>query len=267
MSDLLKAAVLGVIEGLTEFLPVSSTGHLVLAMPSLNIDGGAPPWPAFLYFIQIGAILAVLIYFFRKLWRQTFKPATGGLRNHVVTKIVVGMLPGAVVGLTLNDFMEAHLEKPVPVAVALIVGAGLLVLIERRYRRAEGPGIEQVTLRQAFLIGLAQCVAVIPGTSRSMATIMGGLMVGLPAATAAEFSFYLAIPTLFGAGILRLIKHPDSLSGGHLGIMGVGFVVSFFVAWLAVAGFMRYIQTHSLQPFAIYRVLLGAAVLAHWWLA
>ncbi len=265
VSDAIRAVILGLIEGLTEFLPVSSTGHLVLAMPWLGIDGREDPWPAFLYFIQIGAILAVVIYFFHRLWRQTFRPPVRGWRNHVATKITIGMIPGGIAGLSLNDFMEAHLEKPVPVAVALIAGALAMVLIERRFRRSEGPTIEQVTLVQALLVGLAQCLAIIPGTSRSMATIMGGLMVGLPAATAAEFSFYLAIPTLCGAGILRVMKHKDSLGGEHAAIMWIGFAVSFVVAWLAVAGFMRYFQTRSLVPFAIYRVFLGLAVLTLWW--
>jgi len=266
VTDLLRAAILGVIEGLTEFLPVSSTGHMVLAMPWLGVDGQADPWQAFLYFIQIGAILAVIIYFFRRLWRQTFRPRSKGLRNHVVTKLVVGMIPGGVVGLSLNDVMEKYLEWDVPVAIALILGAVVMIVIERRYRRVEGPAIEEVTLRQAFVVGLAQCAAVVPGTSRSMATIMGGLWVGLPAATAAEFSFYLAIPTICGAGLLRIIKHPAAFAGDNVTIMVVGFVVAFVVAWLTVAGFMRYIQRRSLEPFAIYRVILGAAVLMHWWL-
>lgn len=266
MTDTIRAVILGVIEGLTEFLPVSSTGHLILAMPWLGIDGEVQPWPTFLYFIQIGAILAVVIHFFRRLWRQTFAPAQGGWRNHVLTKIGVGMVPAGVVGLTLNDFMEAHLERAVPVAIALIAGAGVMVLIEWRCRRAAGPGIEQVTLRQALIIGLTQCVAIVPGTSRSMATIMGGLAVGLPAATAAEFSFYLAIPTLCGAGLLRVLKHHEALLGANAGIMAVGFAVSFFVAWAAVAGFMRYVQTRALYPFAVYRLFLGLAVLGWWWL-
>lgn len=263
MGDAAKAVILGIIEGLTEFLPVSSTGHLILAMRWLDIDGNAPLWKAFLYFIQIGAILAVVIYFFRGLVRQILSPAALGWRNHVLTKVCVGALPGAVVGLALNDVMEEHLEKEIPVAVALIAGAMAMVWIERRYRRSDGPGIEQVTLRQALFIGLAQCIAIIPGTSRSMATIMGGLAVGLPAATAAQFSFYLAIPTLCGAGLLRVVNHREAiLSGGHIDVMFIGFAVSFLVAWLAVAGFMRYIQTRSLIPFAVYRILLGLAVLA-----
>ncbi len=264
MDDLLRAVGLGVVEGLTEFLPISSTGHLILARPLLGIRGDEEPWPAFLYFVQIGAILAVLVHFFRPLWRQTFQPSAGGLRNHVLIKIAVGTLPGAAAGLTLDDVMERYLEWEVPVAIALVLGAAAIILIERRYRTTEGPGIERVTLRQAFLVGLAQCLAIIPGTSRSMATIMGGLMVGLPPATAAEFSFYLAIPTLLGAGILRVIKRPEAL-GNHFPIMAMGFAVAFLVAWAVVAGFMRYVQSRSFTPFAVYRTILGLVVLT-WWI-
>ncbi len=216
--------------------------------------------------MQIGAILSVLIYFFRPLLRQLTASPGRAWTKHVAVKIVVGMIPAGVVGVLLNDIMEHYLEWEVPVATALIVGGAAMWWIEKRFRRTEGPLVEDMSLRQAFLVGLAQCVSIIPGTSRSMATIMGGLIVGLPAATAAQFSFYLAIPTLFGAGILRVVKHPESLSGDHLGIMLTGFGVSFLVAWVAVAGFMRYIQTRSLAPFAIYRVILGAAVLTYWFL-
>jgi len=200
VSEILQAVILGIIEGLTEFLPVSSTGHMLLAMGPLDIDPQAQLWRAFLYFIQIGAILAVVVYFWRKLWRQTFSRPDGGMKNHIIVKLVVGMLPAAAIGIPLNDLADEYLGTPVPMAVALIVGAVVMVLIERRYRRETGPKIEDVSLGQAFGVGLAQCVSIIPGTSRSMATIMGGLMVGLPASTAAEFSFYLAIPTICGRG-------------------------------------------------------------------
>jgi undecaprenyl-diphosphatase len=264
VSDALRAIILGIVEGLTEFLPISSTGHLILAMPRLGIDGRQDPWPAFLYFIQIGAIVAVVVHFRRSLWRQVFTRPTGGLRNHLLSKLAVGVFPAALVGIPLNSITEKHLEKPIPVAIALIIGAGLMFMIERRWRREKGPKIEDVTLRHAFLIGVAQCVSIIPGTSRAMATIMGGLMVGLPATTAVEFSFYLAIPTICGAGLFRLIKDPQALTGGNAMTLAAGAVVSFLVAWVVVATFMRYIQAHSFRAFAIYRVVLGLAVLALW---
>lgn len=265
MSDLLKALILGIIEGLSEFLPISSTGHLILAMPLLNVDGELPSWKVFLYFIQIGAILAVILHFRRHLLHAAFAMPCGGFANHLITKLVIAMLPAAAIGLPLNDYVEKILEKPVPVGIALILGALAMVLIERKFRRTTGPGIDEVTLRQAFLIGLAQVVSIIPGTSRAMATIMGGMVVGLPAQTAAQFSFYLAIPTLLGAGILKLIKYRHVLGSDQAAVLAIGFVTSFVVAWVVVAGFMKYLQTCSLAPFAAYRVILGLAVIA-WWL-
>lgn len=265
MNDLVRAIILGIIEGLTEFLPVSSTGHLIIAMPSLGIDGRQPPWPVFLYFIQTGAILAVILYFWRRLWRQVFTRPVGGWTSHVLPKLFVAMLPGALAGVLLDNIMERYLEKPVPVAAALILGAGAMILIERKYSRRTPMHVEEVSMRQALFVGLAQCVAVIPGTSRSMATIMGGLLVGLSPAVAAEFSFYLAIPTLCGAGILRIFKHRADITTSQLALLGVGFWVSFVVALLVVAAFMKYIQTRPLRPFAWYRVLLGLAVLAWWY--
>jgi undecaprenyl-diphosphatase len=266
VNDLLRTIILGIIEGLTEFLPVSSTGHLILAMPCLSIDAEQAPWPAFLYFIQIGAIAAVVICFRRRLWRQVVSKPANGWSNHLLVKLVIATIPAAVVGLPLNAWVEAHLEKPLPVAVALIIGAGVMVLIERRYRRPTGPTVEQITVRQALFIGLAQCVSIIPGTSRAMATIMGGMLVGLPAATAVEFSFYLAIPTLCGAGVVRLLKDWADLSAAGGAVLAVGFGVSLVVAWLVVAGFHRYVQTRSMYPFAVYRVVLGVIV-AIWWFA
>lgn len=259
---MVRAVILGIIEGLTEFLPVSSTGHMILAMPWLGVDSEVEPWKAFLYFIQIGAILAVLIYFFRTLWNQTLTRPANGWQSHIITKVVVGVIPGGVAGVLLNDVMDKYLEWSVPVAIALIVGGVAMWWIEKKYRHTEGPSVETMTLKQAIWIGIAQCAAIIPGTSRSMATIMGGLIVGLPASTAAEFSFYLAIPTIFGAGILRLRKHPESIMGENFTLMMVGFVVSFVVAWIAVAGFMSYIRKKPLAPFAIYRIVLGLTVLA-----
>ncbi|MCZ6683936.1 MAG: undecaprenyl-diphosphate phosphatase [Planctomycetota bacterium] len=265
MSETLQAFVLGVIEGLTEFLPISSTGHMVIAMPLLGVDADAPPWPVFLYFIQIGAIVAVMWHFRRSIWRQLKARPIAGLRSHLLVKLAVAMIPGAIVGLTLDDFMEAHLEDPMPVAIALAAGAGVMVLVERLAGRRPPMRIDDVGLSQALWVGLAQCIAVIPGASRAMVTIMGGIACGLPAAIAAEFSFYLAIPTLCGAGALRIFKHRADITVESAGLLGIGFLVSFVVALAVVSIFMRYIQTRPLWPFAIYRVLLGAAVLAWIW--
>jgi len=259
----LQAVILGIIEGLTEFLPVSSTGHMIIAMPLLGVDGELPQWKVFLYFIQIGAILAVILYFWRRLWSQILTPPPGGWRAHIATKIVVAAIPAAVIGFPLDKILE-QIEKPWVVATTLIIGAGVMVWIERRSNTGRTTSISDISLKQAFLIGVSQCVAAIPGTSRAMATIMGGLVVGLTAPVAAEFSFYLAIPTLFGAGLLRLVKHRESINAESAAVLGLGFAVAFVVALLVIAVFMKYIQNRKLWPFAVYRVILGVAVLG-WW--
>lgn len=283
MGEGLQAVILGIIEGLTEFLPVSSTGHMIIAMPLLGVDEQLPQWKAFLYFIQIGAILAVILYFWRQLWKTLVTPILrvisyywrrlrrhadtwpiANWRNELLTKIVVAAIPAVVVGFPLDKLLEKYLENPQTVAIALIVGAGVMVWIERRAGAGQTASISDISLKQAFLIGMCQCVAAIPGTSRAMATIMGGLLVGLSAPVAAEFSFYLAIPTLFGAGLLRVYKHRAGIDDHSVAVLGLGFSVAFVVALLVVAAFMKYIQHRKLWPFAVYRVVLGVAVLA-WW--
>jgi undecaprenyl-diphosphatase len=263
VSDTIKAVILGIIEGLTEFLPVSSTGHMVIAMPALKIDPETPPWHAFLYFIQIGAILAVIVRFAKPLWKQCTTWPRDGLRGHLLTKLVVASIPAAAIGLPLNDWVEQHLEKPIPVAIALLLGAGIMEWIESRRREKRTTQIEAISLRQSFLIGLAQCVSIIPGTSRAMATIMGGLLVGLPAATATQFSFYLAIPTLLGAGMLKIVKHRKEIGESEITLLAIGFAVAFFAALAVIGPFLKFVSTRRLRPFAIYRALLAAAVLTY----
>ncbi|MCK6456889.1 MAG: undecaprenyl-diphosphate phosphatase [Phycisphaerae bacterium] len=265
MTDVVKAAILGVVEGLTEFLPVSSTGHMILAMPWLRIDAERPEWKAFLYFIQIGAILAVVVYFGRTLIREIFHRPAGGWSDHLLVKLAAATVPAAAVGLPLNDWVERHLETPVFVACALIVGAGAMEWIERRRHSRALSGVRDVTLRQSILIGVAQVVSIVPGTSRAMATIFGGLLVGLPRATATEFSFYLAIPTLLGAGMLKVVKHREHLRGSDAAMLAAGFAVAFIVALLVIDGFMRFVKRHGFRVFAVYRVILGLAVLGWAW--
>lgn len=282
MNDLLRAILLGLIEGFTEFLPISSTGHMILAMPVLGVDPAGLPWKSFLYFIQIGAILAVIVFFRRRLWTEIVRRTDRGWKHHLLTKLFVAMLPAAAVGLPLNDWVEERLEWPVPVAIALILGAVVMELIERRCRRNPPPPTgpqdpadwhdprsltESITLGQAAWIGLAQVVSIIPGTSRAMATIMGGMLAGVPVVAAVEFSFYLAIPTLLGAGMLKLLKYAPELDGGHAAILVVGFATAFGTALLVIQAFLRFVQSRRLRPFAVYRVVLGAIVLGWWALA
>jgi undecaprenyl-diphosphatase len=264
MQDAIRAAVLGVVEGLTEFLPISSTGHMILVEPWLGIQHTDLFWTeAFDIFIQIGAILAVMLYFWRPLWRLTFHPSATGWQDHILTKLVVAFLPAAIIGKLAGGWITEHLKVPGVVAGALIVGGVLIILIERSVRQARFTAAAAVPLTTALLIGVAQCFGMIPGTSRSAATIMGALLLGLTPAAAAEFSFFLAIPTMFAAGFYSLFKYTKhhSITHDQYAVLGLGFFVSFVVALVVVAGFMRYIQTHRFTPFAWYRIALGLVVI------
>lgn len=266
MYELLQAIVMGVIEGLTEFLPVSSTGHMIIAQPLLGIDPELPKWRVFLVVSQLGAISAVIVYFWRKLWQATFHPRQPGFSAHIVPKLLIALAPAVLLQVVfqVNDLLEAHLEKPVPVAIALIVGAFVIWWIDSAFRTKRRMDVEDVSMLQAFLIGCAQCVAMWPGTSRSAATIMGGMTVGLSPSVAAEFSFFLAIPTMFGASAVRLWKYREDLNSDSMAIVLVGAAVSFLVALLVIAAFMKFIKRRRFTVFAVYRVLLGVAVLV-WW--
>ncbi|MBN1492177.1 MAG: undecaprenyl-diphosphate phosphatase [Phycisphaerae bacterium] len=262
MTDILRAIVMGIVEGLTEFLPISSTGHMILTAPLLGIPSGDPFWGGvFDIFIQIGAILAVVVYFWRRMWRLTLHPADKPIYEHILVKLFVAFLPAAVVGLLFADFIESKLKFPLPVAAALIVGGFGILLIEWWFTKPKVSDAGRITLGQAFGVGLAQCFSLFPGMSRSASTIMGGLIVGLSAPAAAEFSFFLAIPTMVAAGGYSLLKHLDEVQRQQVLLLAVGFVVSFLVAWVVVAAFMRFIQTHKFRGFAYYRIAVGAVVI------
>lgn len=266
--DILNAIVLGIIEGLTEFLPVSSTGHLILAGRALGVDPDASPWRVLLWVSQFAAILAVILYFWRDLWQRTFRPAAREWRQHILTKLAAAMVPTVVLGLLLGDLMEAHLEKPryapVVVATALIAGAAAIELIDRRCRRTIPQELEDVTLAQAFWIGVIQCLSMWPGVSRAGATIMGGMVLGLTPRVATEFSFYLAIPTMLAAAVRTLWKYRADLAGDVAALVLLGSAAAFVVALLVVAAFLAYVKRYRFTPFAVYRVVLGAAVLAYY---
>lgn len=268
MNDYVRAVVLGVVEGLTEFLPISSTGHMILTMPLLGIheeDVSFHFWNgAFDIFIQLGAILAVAIYFWRRLWRLTFKPTGGPWIDHILFKLFIAFLPAAVVGLLAGDFIEARLKNPLVVAAALVAGGAAILFIEKVVRRYAIHDAAATPPLRALGVGLIQCLSMVPGTSRSAATIMGALVLGMSPVAAAEFSFFLAIPTMFAAGFYSLIKHAmrGDIHPDQVDLLAVGFVISFAVAWVVVAAFMRFIQTHRFTVFAVYRILLGGVVLA-----
>ncbi len=253
------AILLGIIEGLTEYLPVSSTGHLILAAHFLGQDAGA-----FEIVIQLGAILAVLVHY-RALWRErTLGLFTRDPRSLALFKaLIVAFVPTAVAGLLLRHTIKKFLFGSTPVAIALVLGGVVMIVLERALRgRAVADGLEHVTPKRALYIGLGQCFALIPGTSRSMSTILAGQLAGLSTATAAEFSFLLGLPTLGAATLYEGYKSRHELMSqvGPLN-MAVGIGVSFVVAWAVIAAFLRYLKTRGLEPFGWYRIVLGVIVL------
>jgi undecaprenyl-diphosphatase len=270
MNDVVIAVVLGIVEGLTEFLPVSSTGHLILVGNWLSFTGKKAD--AFKIFIQLGAIVAVVGYFRQRLWRVVIailgKPVSENPHELLPAQarrffvgVVLAFIPAAVMGLLFEDYIDAILFKPQPVAVALIVGGVAILLIEQFRPNARTEVAESLDLSQAWWIGVAQCAALIPGMSRSASTIMGGLLVRMNHAAAAEFSFFLSIPTLTAASLYKLLSIAKELSSNDIIIFAVGFFVSLVVAWVVIAGFMAFIKRRSFAVFAWYRIVFGFAIL------
>ena len=263
---LLIAVLLGVVEGLTEFLPVSSTGHLVLAGHWLGLRDDDPATSSFEIVVQLGAILAVVAHYRVLLAARVRGLFTGDAASRrLLVALVVAFAPAAVAGLLLRKAIKAHLFGTLPVACALVVGGVAMILVERirARRRMKGrDGLEHVTPARALVVGLAQCLSMWPGASRSMCTIVAGQLTGLSTATAAEFSFLLALPTLGAATVYEGLKARHELvSNVGLVSLAVGMVVSFGVAWAVIAGFLRYLRARGLEPFGWYRVVLGLLVL------
>jgi undecaprenyl-diphosphatase len=258
---LLTIILLGIVEGLTEYLPVSSTGHLILASELLGFQ--AERWALFNIAIQPGAIVAILVLY----WRTFWDVAVGLTRREAaaiafVRNLAVAFLPAVVIGLIFNDPIEALLENAVIVAWALIVGGIAILVVERYAKPKEAGGVSGVSLRQATGIGLVQCLAMIPGVSRSGATILGAMSLGVDRKTAAEFSFFLAVPTLTGATVLQLFKHREEITPDLMGEIGLGAFVSFVVAIVVVKAFVGIVTRYGFAPFAWYRIVAGAAALA-----
>ncbi|HZN56253.1 MAG TPA: undecaprenyl-diphosphate phosphatase [Candidatus Polarisedimenticolaceae bacterium] len=247
----LIALLLGVVEGITEFLPISSTGHLILAARLCGLDG--PRAEVFEIFIQLGAVLAVVVEYRAKLLRQGLSLAV---------PVAIAFLPAAVLGLATHHWISEHLFGPRTVAAALIAGALLILAVERWKPLPVIERAEEAGALRAGLIGLAQCASLWPGFSRSAATILGGLLCGLRRSAATEFSFFLAIPTLGAASVYDLIKKHDALVAGDLPWLLVATAVSFVVAWAAIRWLLRFVATHDLTPFAWYRIALGLLVWA-----
>lgn len=262
MSDTLAAILLGILEGLTEFLPVSSTGHLILATELLGFD--QRDWEVFNIAIQPAAILAIVVLYWRTFWdvaKGLLGFETGALA--FVRNLLVAFLPAVLLGLAFGDVIETMLGNAVLVCWTLIIGGIAILAIERWAKPpADGPGVVGVPLRTAILIGLVQCLAMIPGVSRSGATILGAMAFGVDRKTAAEFSFFLAVPTLSGATVYQLAKQGGGLTPHDFTLIGIGSVVSFVAALVVVKAFVTIITRVGFAPFAWYRIAVGAAGLA-----
>ena len=254
------AIILGAVEGLTEFLPISSTGHLILVGHALGFTGAHAV--SFEIAIQLGSILSVVVYFRRRLWVLLRQFPSDPPSRQIGLGLGVAFLPAAVVGLATHSWIEAHLFGPVTVAGALVVGGAVMLVIEHSVKAYQITAVEEVGLRAAWWVGVAQCFSLFPGVSRSAATIMGGLLVGMDRRTATEFSFLLALPTMIAATGYKIVKSRALLFKEDPLLFPVGLAVAFLTGLLVVAGFLRYIQQHTFKPFAYYRIVLGICVLA-----
>ena len=271
MIELLKAALYGVVEGITEWLPVSSTGHMILLSEFVTLRVSDLFWQVFLVVIQLGAILAVVILYWKTIWPIRRSEATGKLTIDRDTislwcKAIVACLPAAVVGILADDWLDAHFYNWVVVSIMLILVGVAFILIENRNagKKPATRRLRDLTYREALIIGLFQLIAAIfPGTSRSGATILGGIMTGVSRTVAAQFTFILAIPVMFGASLLKIITYGLYFSGMEYAILAVGMIVAFFVSVLVIRFLMSYIRRHDFKVFGWYRILLGAVVILY----
>jgi undecaprenyl-diphosphatase len=254
MTDLLNALVLGIVEGVTEFLPISSTGHLILAADLLGAT--EERWTVFDIVIQTGAMLAIVWEYRARFFR---------IDVLLYRNLIVAFIPAAVLGLAFSKYIKAYLFHAVPVATAFIVGGIIILAVDRGERHARVESTQAMSWLDALKVGIAQCFALIPGTSRSGATIIGGMLFGLSRKAATEFSFFLAVPTLIAAGGYDLLKNRALLSAADVPIFGVGLVVAFVSAFVVVRWLIRYVATHDLRPFAWYRIAFGVVVLLTAW--
>lgn len=270
MSDYWIAFVAGIVEGLTEFLPVSSTAHIVITNKLLGVDLKSPFWKMFTVVIQLGAILAVVVYFRQRLAdfiRSFLREKSKARWSHPLVIVLLSFVVTAIPCFLMDKFIVDRLESPTTIAWALILGGIAMVAIDRSYsQRATTQRMEDMSLKQAIAIGTAQILAAtFPGTSRSMATIAGGQVMGLSRPAALEFSFFLSIPVMFSAAGFKLIqfiaKEPVQIESNQWITLGVGFATSFFVAWGVIAWFMQWVKSHGFLPFAIYRMAAGIAIL------
>lgn len=262
---LAKAAIMGVVEGLTEFLPISSTGHLILAGALLGFDDAKAK--VFDIAIQTGAIFAVILVYWQKIRATLAALPTERQAQRFALNVFIGFLPAVVLGLLFGKAIKAHLFTPVVVASTFILGGFIILWAERRAPSATRiETVDEMGPLDALKVGLVQCLAMVPGTSRSGSTIIGGMLMGLSRKAATDYSFFLAIPTLIGAGVYSLYKERALLSAADVPLFLTGLVFSFISAWLCVRWLLRYVSSHSFVPFAYYRIVFGVVVLATAWM-
>jgi undecaprenyl-diphosphatase len=256
MSDTLRAVILGIVEGVTEFLPVSSTGHLLLTARFFGLGEG-DFWNSFIVLIQLGAILAIVALYFIKLWRIALGMFSDPYARRFVLGVLVAFLPAVVIGLIAGKYIKEFLFNPWVVCFSLIVGGAILLWVDQLDLEPHEHDATKFPLLMYFWIGLAQCLAMIPGVSRSGATIVSAMLLGADKRSSAEFSFFLAIPTMIGAFVYDFYKSRAEMTTDHLGIVAIGFVVSFVVAMIVVKTFLEYVTRHGFQLFAWWRVIVG----------
>ncbi|MBF8984207.1 undecaprenyl-diphosphate phosphatase [Lutibacter sp. B2] len=263
MSDIVKAIILSIVEGITEFLPISSTGHLILVNHWIEFKGSFAN--SFDVIIQFGAILSVLVLYWNKLYPFSKRKSMREKREtmNLWYKVIVAFMPAVVLGLLFGDFIEEKLFNPITVATTLTLGGIAIILLERRKRNPKFNSIKDITYKTALMIGFIQCLAMVPGTSRSAATIIGAMLLGSSRQVAAEFSFFLAIPTMAGATAYSLMKKGLDITSSEWMILLIGIVLSFIVALAVISFFMKYIQKKDFKIFGYYRIILGVLILIY----
>ena len=271
MIELLKAVLFGIVEGITEWLPISSTGHLILLNEFINLNVSEEFKSMFDVVIQLGAILAVIVLFFHKLNPFALSKSSAEKKQtwDLWFKVIAAIIPSGVVGVLLDDWMDAHLHNGIVVSIALIVYGIAFILVERNNQAKNLKTVEDVhaiDYKTALLIGAFQCLSLVPGTSRSGSTILGAILLGVGRGAGAEFSFFMAIPTMLGASAIKLLKFMLTgvgITGNEIAVLIVGSVVSFIVSLLVIKGLMEYVRKHSFSAFGVYRIILGAVVLLY----
>ena len=262
--EMIKSIILGIVEGVTEWLPISSTGHMILVNEFIQNKGGFTASDLYLYVIQLGAILAVVTLYFHKLNPFAPSKSTEEKRNtwEMWFKVIVACIPAAVIGFVLDDFME-HFENWYVVSAMLIIYGIAFIIVEKKHKKTVVNDMNSMTYKTALLIGMFQVLSIIPGTSRSGATILGAMLIGCSRSVAAEFSFFLAIPVMFGVSLLKIAKNGLAMTGNEWAILITGMVIAYVVSMLAIKFLMNYVRKHDFKVFGYYRIVLGILVIAY----